>query len=250
MTALRERPGDAVWLAEMLAGEGAIGLTLSEDAKSWIKSYDWPGNANELTHVIETASRRVMTSVLTADDLRRVVANSPRIELVTPSEELSPKNLPEQQGKRFKAEAPYRLHWDEPTLLDANKQKILITDELHYVLKGLMSKEEGGGTKDYLTFAEIRAIYKNLRKDRGRDPNKIGQAFARNLRRCLKPYGILRHSLIKTWKSRGYKRGDDWAPHPVVYGSEAGLVHTDDLERIERNRVAKETGRKKLAPRD
>ena len=70
---LRERRADAVCLAKMLAGEGVTGLTLSEDAKEWIKGYDWPGNTKELMQVIKAAGRRVLTGSLTGSDLQRVI---------------------------------------------------------------------------------------------------------------------------------------------------------------------------------
>lgn len=70
---LRERRADAVSLAKMLAGESIAGLTLSEDAKEWIKGYDWPGNTKELVQVIKAAGRRALTSSLTGSDLQRVV---------------------------------------------------------------------------------------------------------------------------------------------------------------------------------
>lgn len=70
---LRERRADAVSLAKMLAGESVTGLTLSEDAKEWIKGYDWPGNTKELMQVIKAAGRRALTGSLTGSDLQRVV---------------------------------------------------------------------------------------------------------------------------------------------------------------------------------
>jgi len=70
---LRERRADAVSLAKMLAGEGVAGLTLSEDAKDWIKGYDWPGNTKELMQVIKAAGRRALTGSLTGSDLQRVI---------------------------------------------------------------------------------------------------------------------------------------------------------------------------------
>jgi Sigma-54 interaction domain len=70
---LRERRADAISLAKMLTGGNITGLTLSEDAKDWIKGYDWPGNTEELMRVIKAAGRRALTGSLTGSDLQRVV---------------------------------------------------------------------------------------------------------------------------------------------------------------------------------
>jgi hypothetical protein len=85
---LRERRADALSLAKMLAGGGVTGLTLSEDAKDWIKGYDWPGNTKELMQVIKAAGRRALTGSLTRSDLQRVITTQrlPSIEFFRPDE--------------------------------------------------------------------------------------------------------------------------------------------------------------------
>jgi len=45
---LRDRT-DRVWLAEQLAGDGAL---LGDDAKAWIDEHDWPGNVRELKSAV------------------------------------------------------------------------------------------------------------------------------------------------------------------------------------------------------
>jgi hypothetical protein len=95
---LRERRADAVSLAKMLAGETVIGLTLSEDAKDWIKGYDWPGNTKELMQVIKAAGRRALTGSLTGSDLQRVITTQqlPPLDTILPDHHSEAKGNGEQ----------------------------------------------------------------------------------------------------------------------------------------------------------
>lgn len=81
---LRERPSDAVSIAKVLARHIGNGFTLSEDAMQWIESYPWPGNNTELRSVIRTAARRELTSVLTAEDLQRVLPSGRKTDQYRP----------------------------------------------------------------------------------------------------------------------------------------------------------------------
>lgn len=243
---LRERPADAVSLAEVLAKNADIGLTLSDDARHWIEMYSWPGNTRELMNVIRVAVRKNPTSSLRAEDLKRVVETSPTIPTTVPSDEIIAKN--DDDGVReFRAEPPFQLLWDESVLIDAKKRKIPIAYDLHSVLKGLLQKESGqhGLIKSKLTFAEIAALYKGGSENV--EEQEIAHKFAHNLRRFLDNYGIHHGWLLKTWKGYGYRVGQYWDNPPYVYASEAPLVFTNDIEKAERLRREKEIGRKKKA---
>jgi NtrC-family two-component system response regulator AlgB len=72
---LRERPADAVAIAQTLLGhfKGAMNkrpLELSDDARASIRRYGWPGNVRELRNVIERAVILARSSVIGAELLR------------------------------------------------------------------------------------------------------------------------------------------------------------------------------------
>ncbi len=240
---LRERPMDAVSIGVVLAQQAGAGVTLADDALKWIETYTWPGNNKELRSVITSAARRELTSVLTADDLERVVKTGPRIPATIEADETSRKN---NVGLReFEAEPPFQLLWDEPVLIDARKRKISIAYDLHNVLKALLQREPGQHDliKSKLTFAEIARSYKNsFDADQAQE---IAHQFAQNLRRSLDKYGVEHGWLLKTWKGYGYRVGQHWDSPPYIYASEASIVFTNDLEGTERHRREKETGRKR-----
>ena len=240
---LRARPADAVSIAEVLAQQSGDELKLSADARKWIQTYHWPGNNKELRSVITAASRRSSSTILTAADLERVVRTGRRGPVVGPDEE-----KPSEQIQIFRAEAPFQLHWEEPVLIDAKNQKIVIPPEIHTVLKGLLHKEEGGSTRDYLTFSEIAAIYRTIRgADRGQSADQVAHNFARSLRRCLRKHGIEKRLLVKSSKGMGYVKADGWANKPTIQASEAGLVFTDQIENFEGEKHAKTDGAEKKA---
>lgn len=239
---LRERPMDAVSIGVVLAQQAGKGVRLADDALKWIETYSWPGNNKELRSVITSAARRELTSVLTADDLERVVKTDRRIPAIEPDETTAKTNV----GLReFEAQPPFQLLWDEPALIDARKRKISIAYDLHNVLKALLQRESGQHDliKSKLTFAEIARSYKN-RFDADEAQN-IAHQFAQNLRRSLGNYGINRTSLIKTWKGYGYRVGQQWDNPPCIRASEASLVFTDDLEKTVHSRLEKSIGGKK-----
>jgi DNA-binding NtrC family response regulator len=244
---LRERPADAVSIAEVLAHQAGMGLMLTDDARKWIETYHWPGNNKELRSVITAAARRELTSVLTADDLERVVKTDRRIPAaIEPDQTIAKNNVGLHE---FEAEPPFQLLWDEPALIDARKRKISIAYDVHNVLKALLQRESGRRDliKSKLTFAEIARLYKN-RFDAD-EAQQIAHQFAHNLRRSLDKYGVEHGWLLKTWKGYGYRVGQHWDSPPYIYASEASIVFTDDLEQTERLVVEKKIGRKKkLSP--
>jgi DNA-binding NtrC family response regulator len=72
--ALRERPEDILWLAQVFLAEQARQLgepvrRLSADARAALLTYPWPGNARELRNRIERACVLAEKSVLSAGDL-------------------------------------------------------------------------------------------------------------------------------------------------------------------------------------
>ncbi len=243
---LRERPADAVSLAEVLSRNGDGRVRLSQDARNWIETYSWPGNTRELINVLTVAVRRELGNVLSADDLKRIVGASPTIPVPIPVAEATVEEN-DDVVLEFKAEPPFQLLWDEHALLDAKKRKILIAYDLHSVLKGLLEKEPGrhGLIKSQLTFAEIARLYKG-NFENAEDAQEIAHKFAQNLRRALDKYGMGHDWLVKTRKSYGYRLGKRWDDPPFIHGSEASLVFTNEIEKVERQRYDNQTGRKKL----
>jgi two-component system response regulator FlrC len=73
LPALRERRGDILPLArramQACARGGQICLTLSPDAQVKLSQYDWPGNARELTNIVQRAAWLVTGGQIHASDL-------------------------------------------------------------------------------------------------------------------------------------------------------------------------------------
>jgi two-component system response regulator FlrC len=73
LTALRERRGDILPLArramQACARGGQAALTLSADAEGKLLQHDWPGNARELTNIVQRAAWLVSGGVIRAADL-------------------------------------------------------------------------------------------------------------------------------------------------------------------------------------
>lgn len=248
---LRERPGDAVSIAEVLAQQAGRGVTLAPDALRWIETYHWPGNNKELRGVVTSAARRELTSVLTADDLQRVVKTGGTIPVKNQQTEIIPRDAPPQiknsppQIKNFRAEPPFQLHWGDSVLIDRQKRPIPLADDLYRVLKELLRTEEGqhGFIRGRLTFAQIADLYKGAYDEDHAEV--IARRFVQNLRRFLEHYGVGHRWLITTWKGHGYKLGLNWDEPPVIYASEPSLVLTNNLEKVERDKLYKAGGRKK-----
>ena len=73
LPALRERRGDILPLArraiQACARGGQISLTLSEDAERKLLQHDWPGNARELTNIVQRAAWLASGGQIRAADL-------------------------------------------------------------------------------------------------------------------------------------------------------------------------------------
>jgi len=72
---LRERPGDAIVLAELFASNlrsrpGWSGLSFSSDALELLETYRWPGNVRELRNAIERAAILTRGGRIGAEELR------------------------------------------------------------------------------------------------------------------------------------------------------------------------------------
>jgi DNA-binding NtrC family response regulator len=79
-TALCDRREDIVPLAEtfleQLAAEGLPKCTLSAEARIALLGFTWPGNVRQLRNVMEQAAIETSTSVISADQVRRIIAVS------------------------------------------------------------------------------------------------------------------------------------------------------------------------------
>ena len=73
LPALRERRGDILPLARRAiqdcARGGQISLTLSDDAERKLLQHDWPGNARELTNIVQRAAWLASAGQIRAEDL-------------------------------------------------------------------------------------------------------------------------------------------------------------------------------------
>jgi two-component system, response regulator FlrC len=73
LPALRERPGDILPLArravQACARGGQAALTLSAEAERKLLQHDWPGNARELTNIVQRAAWLASGGIINAADL-------------------------------------------------------------------------------------------------------------------------------------------------------------------------------------
>jgi two-component system, response regulator FlrC len=78
---LRERRGDILPLArraiQACVRSSQVSLTLSPDAEQKLLQHDWPGNARELTNIVQRAAWLASGGQIHADDLDTGVAASP-----------------------------------------------------------------------------------------------------------------------------------------------------------------------------
>jgi two-component system response regulator FlrC len=93
LPALRERRGDILPLArramQACARAGHAALSLSADAERKMLHYDWPGNARELTNIVQRAAWLAAGGIIDAADLDIGSAGSP------PSQAGEPKPAPD-----------------------------------------------------------------------------------------------------------------------------------------------------------
>ena len=93
LPALRERRGDILPLArramQACARAGHAALSLSADAERKMLHYDWPGNARELTNIVQRAAWLAAGGIIDAADLDIGSAGSP------PSQAGEPKAAPD-----------------------------------------------------------------------------------------------------------------------------------------------------------
>ena len=78
---LRERPQDAVALAERFLGQSAEGMgreppTLSDASKAWLERQEWPGNVRQLRNVMERCVILLEADKIEPRDLERLTAPS------------------------------------------------------------------------------------------------------------------------------------------------------------------------------
>ena len=87
LPALRERRGDIMPLArramQACARGGQAALSLSGDAERKLLQYDWPGNARELTNIVQRAAWLVSGGVIHATDLDTGVADTAALPVTT-----------------------------------------------------------------------------------------------------------------------------------------------------------------------
>lgn len=233
---LRARPADAVALAQALVKRSNSEITLSADARDWIEHYGWPGNIRELTNVIRGAIRKELNCLVTAEDLKRILATNPTLPI--PEPDPIPPNKEPTGISEFQADPPFQLHAGTNVLIDSQKRGIPIRWDIHAVLKALLNKDiqkEGA-----LTFAEIAALYRN-NSDADR-AQAIAHDFARQLRRALDAFGIGHNWLVRTHSRFGYRKGNQWHPKtPLKYKTQAVGMQRN-VEQAERDRFAKRKG--------
>jgi two-component system, response regulator FlrC len=89
LPALRERRGDILPLARraMLACArgGALSLSLAADAERKLLQHEWPGNARELTNIVQRAAWLATGGVIHAADLDIVAIDGAALTVATPS---------------------------------------------------------------------------------------------------------------------------------------------------------------------
>ncbi len=83
LPALRERPGDIPLLAEFFINNlkhiyNRPSLTLSEEAKKWLQQLPLPGNIRQLKNLVERSVLVSREDLITIDDLKSQLDNSPR----------------------------------------------------------------------------------------------------------------------------------------------------------------------------
>jgi two-component system response regulator FlrC len=80
LTPLRERRGDILPLArraiQACARGGQVALCLSHDAELKLLQHDWPGNARELTNIVQRAAWLASGGIIHAADLETGVATA------------------------------------------------------------------------------------------------------------------------------------------------------------------------------
>jgi two-component system response regulator FlrC len=88
LPALRERRGDILPLARRAARACARGgqtaVTLSADAERKLLQYDWPGNARELTNIVQRAAWLASGGIINATDLDIGAAANPTLQAAPP----------------------------------------------------------------------------------------------------------------------------------------------------------------------
>jgi two-component system, response regulator FlrC len=81
LPALRERRGDILPLAhramQACARAGRPALSLSRDAESKLLKYDWPGNARELTNIVQRAAWLASGAIIDSADLDTGITDTP-----------------------------------------------------------------------------------------------------------------------------------------------------------------------------
>jgi two-component system, response regulator FlrC len=81
LPALRERRGDILPLAlravQACARAGRAALSLSSEAERKLLKYDWPGNARELTNIVQRAAWLTSGAIIDSGDLDTGVADAP-----------------------------------------------------------------------------------------------------------------------------------------------------------------------------
>ena len=225
---LRERSIDIVPLAERAITRSGEDVRLTPEAESWLRAQPWSGNVRDLMNTVASAAGQCSSTELTAKVLETSFGPTPRAQTSEEDEE-------ESAPKAFQASSPFQLHWGESLLLDAAGHQIPLPADLHNVLKELLTTERGRrhDLKTRLTYEETATAYKGRDSFSNVDEAiKIAQAFARNLRRDLKKYGIHRNRLIVTWKDHGYQLGTAWANPPVIYHSEPSMLSFAKVESL------------------
>jgi two-component system, response regulator FlrC len=85
---LRERRGDILPLArraaQACARGGQTAVTLSADAERKLLQYDWPGNARELTNIVQRAAWLASGGIINAADLDIGAAANPTLQAAPP----------------------------------------------------------------------------------------------------------------------------------------------------------------------
>ncbi|RXT07234.1 sigma-54-dependent Fis family transcriptional regulator [Ammoniphilus sp. CFH 90114] len=114
LPALRER-SDLLLLAEHVLSHLPFAKTvpiLSEEAKSFIQAYDWPGNFRQLQNVLQQAALLADSGQIQRDLLASLCPSSVTIE-----EESVPEPKPEKAQEENEAAALRSLKWNEATCI-------------------------------------------------------------------------------------------------------------------------------------
>ncbi len=105
---LRDRPEDALLLAEHFLAARAPGQRFSEEARRAISEHDWPGNVRELENRVQRAALVRTEGAITREDLGLAPRSAGRVSVATPPSRNPPETTapaePSELGPAERAE--------------------------------------------------------------------------------------------------------------------------------------------------